>query len=627
MAIDGSPGDEDAGSAADAGACVNDAQCDDRIACTIDTCSAGVCVHEGCIDCCPEETQQCLVGQGCVELEPCEDNADCNDGVRCTLDRCADGFCEHRPMPELCEGGETCIAELGCIPEPPSSCDSDEDCTRGMDCLGEWSCQPEFGCQFVAPPECSDDDPCTIDTCDEAMGCVHTPRDRDGDGHGDASCGGDDCDDGDEGVSPSAVEVCDEDDEDCDGTVDEGCCRRGVACTTECGTTGTTSCVDGESCEPPEETCNEVDDDCDDEVDEGCCEEGGACVTECGSEGTRTCDPEGCAPPAEACDGADDDCDGEVDETFTCVPGSSESCTTTCGSTSLRTCSESCLWGACAPGAEVCNGEDDNCDGDADEGFACVAGETSECTTTCGSTGSRECLGDCSFDTCVPPVETCNGVDDNCNGARDESFACPRGEARDCALVDAEFASGTATCRDDCSGWRTGSCSRCGNGTLDGGEECDGDLLGGEDCTSVPGGFTVGTLRCGGDCTFDTSMCMADVFDPTGVWGLSPSPVYQCAPFLTIFLVDYDLGTMNVSDNGSTLTVSGGGLPCAMTGASARSSRMIDVQCTAPGGCDETYRIVGSFSDDDTFAGTFTATYVGSCSDCVNQSVTLTGSR
>lgn len=48
--------------------------------------------------------------------------------------------------------------------------------------------------------------------------------DADGDGYTDASCGGTDCDDGDSSVNPGAIEVCgDSIDNNCDGTVDEGC--------------------------------------------------------------------------------------------------------------------------------------------------------------------------------------------------------------------------------------------------------------------------------------------------------------------------------------------------------------------------------------------------------------------
>ncbi len=50
-----------------------------------------------------------------------------------------------------------------------------------------------------------------------------------------------------------------------------------------------------------------------------------------------------CAPSAEVCNGRDDDCDGEVDEGGVC----------------------------CTPSDEVCNGRDDDCDGEVDEGGVC----------------------------------------------------------------------------------------------------------------------------------------------------------------------------------------------------------------------------------------------------------------
>ncbi len=48
----------------------------------------------------------------------------------------------------------------------------------------------------------------------------------------------------------------------------------------------------------------------------------------------------------------------------------------------------------------------------------------------------------------------------------------------------------------------------CNNGQLDAGEECEGDDLGGEDCTTIGGGYTGGTLACGTTCRFDTIGCI-----------------------------------------------------------------------------------------------------------------------
>lgn len=46
---------------------------------------------------------------------------------------------------------------------------------------------------------------------------------------------------------------------------------------------------------------------------------------------------------------------------------------------------------------------------------------------------------------------------------------------------------------------------KCGNGTIDNGETCDGTNLGGATCQSLEG--KGGTLRCGSDCQYDISMC------------------------------------------------------------------------------------------------------------------------
>ncbi len=51
------------------------------------------------------------------------------------------------------------------------------------------------------------------------------------------------------------------------------------------------------------------------------------------------------------------------------------------------------------------------------------------------------------------------------------------------------------------------STSQCGNGVLEGTEECDDTALGGNDCTTIGGTYTGGTLACNTNCTFDVSMC------------------------------------------------------------------------------------------------------------------------
>src|SRR5690349_11253191 len=50
--------------------------------------------------------------------------------------------------------------------------------------------------------------------------------------------------------------------------------------------------------------------------------------------------------------------------------------------------------------------------------------------------------------------------------------------------------------------------AKCGNGTVDAGEVCDGAALSGESCASK--GFASGPLKCASDCKgFDTRQCVS----------------------------------------------------------------------------------------------------------------------
>jgi hypothetical protein len=109
----------------------------------------------------------------------------------------------------------------------------------------------------------------------------------------------------------------------------------------------------------------------------------------------------------------------------------------------------------CTPTSEdeTCNGVDDNCNGEVDEDFDCAMGRETSCRTPCDSVGRGVCNIACqipSLADCEPPDETCNGADDDCDGAVDEgfeSYRCPlTGTVHDDAASCGEGCRETQAC-------------------------------------------------------------------------------------------------------------------------------------------------------------------------------------
>jgi hypothetical protein len=127
----------------------------------------------------------------------------------------------------------------------------------------------------------------------------------------------------------------------------------------------------------------------------------------------------------EACNGVDDDCDDSTDEDLDapvfCGTGACRTSVPTCSGGTMPTCTP------LPAGTETCNGIDDNCDGSTDEGFG---------GTTCGIGECARTVAACSGGTppmCVPGMpstEVCNGLDDDCNTMTDDALgniSCGRG--------------------------------------------------------------------------------------------------------------------------------------------------------------------------------------------------------
>ncbi|MFN3197470.1 MAG: MopE-related protein [Bradymonadia bacterium] len=244
------------------------------------------------------------------------------------------------------------------------------------------------------------------------------------------------------------AEVCDGADNDCDGASDEGfelgqTCTVGIgACVGQgvrvCDEAGAVMC-DAAAAAPSDEQCNGVDDDCDGSTDEGM-DEGTACEAGLGPctasgqircvQGALLCDAEPGQPGLERCNGIDDDCDGTADEDYlelgeSCIAGIG--LCARMGTVLCLTEDEAGCDATPGPQAEEqCNGADDDCDGEADEGFTqvgqlCVIGVgicSASGTWVCGPEGQEICTAAAGD----PTEELCNGADDDCDGATDEDF-------------------------------------------------------------------------------------------------------------------------------------------------------------------------------------------------------------
>jgi len=194
-----------------------------------------------------------------------------------------------------------------------------------------------------------------------------------------------------------------------------------------------------------DELCDYVDNDCDDQTDEDFPDLGQPCDSDAAEDpdmcqnGTFECNPAqdglvcaGDYPTPELCNGVDDDCDEEIDEDWPelgdpCDGPDEDTCEYgeyVCSADMAGvTCAESGI-----SGVETCNGVDDDCDGLTDEDlgtYTCGFGVCMVTVDTCIDGQPQECIpGD-------PPEEhetTCDdGLDNDCDALVDDDDVDCRG--------------------------------------------------------------------------------------------------------------------------------------------------------------------------------------------------------
>lgn len=130
--------------------CVSNLQCDDGVACTVDTCAAGRCVRVARADLCPSGSA-CDATRGCLPRRACVRDADCADEDRCTVDeRCdtAARYCVFGTQPDGVSCGDP--AQARSCRGGVCSCPSDRPATCGDRCVSLQSDPSHCGACGVA---------------------------------------------------------------------------------------------------------------------------------------------------------------------------------------------------------------------------------------------------------------------------------------------------------------------------------------------------------------------------------------------------------------------------------------------------------------------------------------------
>ena len=442
-----------------------DGATDEDYASEATACGVGACASSGTINCVAgSEVDNCTAGVPAGDDRTCDSIDDDCDGATdedyaSEATACGVGACASSGTISCVAGSEVDNCTAGVPAGDDRTCDNiDDDCDGATD--------EDYASEATA---------CGVGACASSgtMTCVEGMEN-------------DNCT---TGVPSADDRTCDGVDDDCNGETDEDYVSEATACGVgACASSGTMTCVEGmqvDNCTTgvpagDDSTCDNMDDDCDGATDEDYASEATACgVGACASSGTMTCvegmENDNCTtgvPSADdrTCDGVDDDCNGETDEDY--VSEATACGVGACASSGTMTCVEgmqvdNCTTGVPAGDDSTCDNMDDDCDGATDEDYA---SEATACGVgACASSGTMTCVEGMENDNCttgVPSADdrTCDGIDDDCNGATDEDYVS---EATACG-VGACASSGTMTCVEGMEN------DNCTTGVPAGDELCDG---------------------------------------------------------------------------------------------------------------------------------------------------------